>query len=361
MPEISIIVPVYNVENRIRRCVDSVLAQSFTDFELILVDDGSTDGSGDICDEYSEQDDRVRVIRQENGGVSRARNIGIKASRGKYISFVDSDDYVEPDYLAVLISGIKNVDLAICGVYYCRDGIEEKSAQKEYDDFCQRLQDSTELLAELLRDRRFNYVYSKLYSREIIIENGIFFDEDITLGEDTIFVMDYLCRIGSVYIIGKAYYNYVRYDGNTLTTKFREDSYQQYTYINDYIEKAFLNLGVLDSILLKEIDRRRLEAAAWSIDSIMQNTEISKEEKKDHLSVVLGSDSLMAAIDRNPSITTGSKYYQIVRSQSAESFIRYYYGCQRKQKMMLRFRIIVVKLFPHELIKRVKKCLRIAQ
>ena len=361
MPEISVIVPVYNVENKIRRCVDSILAQTFTDFELLLVDDGSTDGSGDICDDYSEQDDRIKTIRQDNGGVSCARNTGIKASIGKYISFIDSDDYVEPDYLMVLYQGIKIAQLSICGVYYCRDGIEEKSAQKEFNDFSLRLHDSTDLLAELLRDRRFNYVYSKLYLRKIIIDNDILFDVDITLGEDTVFVMDYLCHISSVYIIGKAYYNYIRYDGNTLTTQFREDSYKQYTYINDYIEKTFLRIGVLDSVLTKEIDKRRLDSAVWSIDSIMHNAEISKEKKKDHLSVVFGSESLMAAIDRNPDITADSRYYQIIRSQSAESFIRYYSGCQRKQRMMLRFRIIVVKLFPHELIKRVKKCLRIAQ
>ncbi|KAF3371822.1 glycosyl transferase family 2, partial [Enterococcus faecium] len=93
MCEISIIVPVYKVEKYLRKCVDSILAQTFTDFEVILVDDGSPDNSGKICDEYAEKDNRVRVIHKENGGLSSARNAGIDVARGKYLGFVDSDDY----------------------------------------------------------------------------------------------------------------------------------------------------------------------------------------------------------------------------------------------------------------------------
>ena len=92
-PEISIIVPVYNVEKYLKRCIDSILNQSFTDFELILVDDGSTDNSGEIIDEYAIKDERIKVIHKENGGLSSARNVGIEYSKGNYIAFVDSDDW----------------------------------------------------------------------------------------------------------------------------------------------------------------------------------------------------------------------------------------------------------------------------
>ena len=102
MPEISIIVPVYNTEKYLHRCIDSILAQTFTDFELILVDDGSSDNSPKICDEYAEKDKRVRVIHQENGGVSRARNIGIDNSCGTYLMFCDSDDYVDKRFCEVM-------------------------------------------------------------------------------------------------------------------------------------------------------------------------------------------------------------------------------------------------------------------
>lgn len=121
MPEISVIVPVFKVEPYLRRCVDSILAQTFTDFELILVDDGSPDNCPVICDEYAEKDDRVHVIHQENGGLSAARNAGIDwafaNSDSQWISFVDSDDWVHPEYLERLLSAAvdNHVDISICG------------------------------------------------------------------------------------------------------------------------------------------------------------------------------------------------------------------------------------------------------
>ncbi len=119
MCEISIIVPVYKVEPYLRKCVDSILAQTFTDFEVILVDDGSPDNSGKICDEYASKDSRVRVIHKENGGLSSARNAGIDVARGKYLGFVDSDDYIEKDMYELLYDNIvkEQADLSICGIY----------------------------------------------------------------------------------------------------------------------------------------------------------------------------------------------------------------------------------------------------
>ena len=119
MPKISIIVPVYNVEEYIHRCIDSILAQTFTDFELILVNDGSHDQCGKICDEYAENDSRIKVIHKKNGGLSDARNAGLEIAQGEYIGFVDSDDYIEHDMYEKLIEACKeyNSKLAMCGRY----------------------------------------------------------------------------------------------------------------------------------------------------------------------------------------------------------------------------------------------------
>lgn len=124
---ISVIVPVYKVEPYLRRCVDSILAQTYTDFELILVDDGSPDSCGAICDEYAGKDSRVRVIHQENGGLSAARNIGIDVAKGEYLTFVDSDDWVHSEYLAYLYRAIqdKNVLLSSCGFIRTNKKIED--------------------------------------------------------------------------------------------------------------------------------------------------------------------------------------------------------------------------------------------
>ena len=110
-PKISVIVPVYKVEEYLHRCIDSILSQSFTDFELILVDDGSPDNCGKICDEYAQKDSRVRVFHKPNGGVSSARNLGLDNANGEWIAFIDSDDYVDVDYLAELDSYSKMLDV----------------------------------------------------------------------------------------------------------------------------------------------------------------------------------------------------------------------------------------------------------
>ena len=121
--ELSIIVPIYNVEKYLRECVDSILNQTFTDFELILVDDGSPDGCPQICDAYAEQDNRVRVIHQKNDGLSAARNAGIEAARGNWLSFIDSDDFIAPDFLGKLYTAVKNAnaDCAICGIQLAKE------------------------------------------------------------------------------------------------------------------------------------------------------------------------------------------------------------------------------------------------
>lgn len=117
MPKISVIIPVYKVEQYLEDCIKSLLSQTFTDFEIILVDDGSPDNSGALCDKYAASDSRIKVFHKENGGVSSARNTGIKASKGEWICFVDSDDWVEPDYLEKLYKTVfeKQADVSICG------------------------------------------------------------------------------------------------------------------------------------------------------------------------------------------------------------------------------------------------------
>ena len=116
MPDVSIIVPIYNVERYLSRCIDSILSQSFIDFELILLDDGSPDRCGFICDEYAVKDDRIRVIHQENAKISATRNAGLDAAEGEWIAFIDADDWIHKDYLKILLAGaLDDTDIVICG------------------------------------------------------------------------------------------------------------------------------------------------------------------------------------------------------------------------------------------------------
>ena len=126
--KISIIIPVYNVENYIERCIDSLISQSYINLEIILVDDGSTDKSGEICDRYAVVDNRIKVIHIKNSGRGEARNIGLSQANGQYIGFVDSDDWVEKDLYKYLIENIEETkaDISICAYYECLDDIKNK-------------------------------------------------------------------------------------------------------------------------------------------------------------------------------------------------------------------------------------------
>ena len=135
---ISVIVPVYNVQDYLVRCVDSILAQTFRDFELILVDDGSTDRGGEMCDTLAGTDPRIRVIHKKNGGLSDARNVGIEVARGTYLSFIDSDDFVEPAMLEALYRRIKDADaqMADCGIFDCYENSRRPQHAMTEDYVC---------------------------------------------------------------------------------------------------------------------------------------------------------------------------------------------------------------------------------
>lgn len=215
MPEISVIVPVYNVENKIRRCIDSILAQTFTDYKLILVDDGSSDQSGVICDEYAKVDSRIKVIHQENKGASAARNRGIKEANGTYLGFVDSDDYVAEDYLCALYQTIKklNVDMAMCCYYSVSDdGSITESKHRFADGYCL---DRKGIESQLYSDIFFNKdttgyfsLWNKLFRKDLVDSYSILIDESMSFGEDMLFVMECLKHCNNIAFSDKPLYYY---------------------------------------------------------------------------------------------------------------------------------------------------------
>lgn len=222
MPEISVIVPVYKAEAYINRCVDSILNQTFEDFELILVDDGSPDKSGAICDAYAEKDSRVRVIHKPNGGVSSARNAGLQAVQGNWITFVDSDDYVSSAYLEHLYE--PEYDLAIAGhMEVTPTGHILETVR--YHPVCFRELEQA-YFQQLLDTEGKNWLFfcwGRLYSRSIIEKNELRFDINYSSGEDTIFMAMYFVLCHSIIIKDAADLYYVIHDRGTLSTTFDID------------------------------------------------------------------------------------------------------------------------------------------
>lgn len=176
-PKISVIVPVYKAEKYLHRCVDSILAQTFTDFEVLLIDDGSPDRSGDICDEYAKKDSRVRVYHKENGGVTAARRDGVAMSQGSWISFVDSDDYLVSDALALMYNIEKNVDI----VNAC---IEDKYKvwKHKIEGFLSR----DELYMSLLNGSTYASVTGCLFRKNLFTDDVFLCPKDIKIGEDVL-------------------------------------------------------------------------------------------------------------------------------------------------------------------------------
>lgn len=213
---ISIIVPVYKVEKYIRKCIESILNQTYKHFELILVDDGSPDNSGAICDEYAEMDSRVKVLHQENAGQASARNAGLEIAKGDYISFVDSDDTIETNMLEILAEmlEIHGCDIAMCGHRIVRENEETKLSVQEYKV---ELMDIEALWNEIFGSLN-NAVWNKLFKRDLL--DDIRFPLDLVHGEDLIFNLEYLikCKMGA--INRTPCYNYLKRNDSVTTSSF---------------------------------------------------------------------------------------------------------------------------------------------
>jgi glycosyltransferase involved in cell wall biosynthesis len=189
-PKISVIIPVYNVENYLCKCIDSVLQQTYSNIEIILIDDGSDDGSGIICDEYAKQDSRIVVIHQENSGLSSARNTGLDHATGDWIAFLDSDDWIQPEMYEILfhLAEDYNADISSCQTRFCRSGEAEPII---YDDNAVSIFTSEEMINELLTQQKVRFeVWNKLWKRALIgdirfkigqVSEDIYFDRVLFL------------------------------------------------------------------------------------------------------------------------------------------------------------------------------------
>ena len=207
--------PVYNVAPYLRKCLDSILAQTYIDWEAVLVDDGSTDNSGAICDQYAALDKRFVVIHKENGGVSTARNCGLKAAKGEWVTFADADDELPQDALSIMCSGISDhIDIVIAGY---KKNNELKEVTYEVTERYSDIKNQNDAILEIYNPSFYSYlgyICSKLYKNEILRKNDIKFDESILVSEDRLFLLTYLSVISgnAFFTTEPVYYYYLRND-----------------------------------------------------------------------------------------------------------------------------------------------------
>lgn len=238
-PNISVIVPVYNAEKNLHRCIDSILAQMFTDFELLLIDDGSKDSSGKICDEYAEKDSRVRVFHKENGGVSSARNMGLDNAKGEWVTFVDADDRIVDGFSFAAMSDAKE-DFIVFAYREIAGGMEY-DGKNILEGVWSSETEMKEFLSRNIEMSIMKVPWAKFYKRSLI--GNLRFDARIRVCEDILFVLNYLSHVKSCRVCKDKMYVHKDYECDEFYHKYKLDI-DQSVYILVRLMNAFECLAV---------------------------------------------------------------------------------------------------------------------
>lgn len=254
-PSLSVIVPVYNTKKYLSECLDSILAQTYHNYELILVDDGSIDGSSEICDEYAQKYEKVRVIHKENCGLLHTRKVGFYDARGEYISYIDSDDYIEPEMFDYMMDKLSkyNADIAICNMAYDTDGVREEFPCFSYGGFF----DKEKLVKEIYPYMLHSGICQKTalppslcnkIIRKDVLKNALeYADNSISFGEDALCSFPCLLDAESVYFCEDKYFYIYRQVPNSLTKAYDEKLLDKFCLLITLLDKSFATRGFDDN------------------------------------------------------------------------------------------------------------------
>ena len=263
-PTVSIIVPVYNAEKSIKRCVDSILGQEYTDFELILVNDGSTDTSGAICDAYAARDSRVHVIHKANTGVSDTRNTAINSATGKYLQFLDSDDWITSDATKLLVRTATeyNCDLVIADFYrVVGEKVSHKGSIEE-----EQVLTKEEFAAQMMKnpaDFYYGVLWNKLYRRDLIEQYSLRMDTSVSWCEDFLFNLEYLRHAEVFFALQTPIYYYVKTKGSLVSQSMSlsrtiKMKFMVFEYYNNFYKKIYDE---------KDYEKKRLSVYRFFVDA----------------------------------------------------------------------------------------------
>lgn len=251
--KVSVIIPVYNIAQYLPSCLDSILAQTFTDFELLLINDGSTDATADICNRYSRIDSRIKVYHKPNGGVSSARNFGIEVADGEWIAFIDGDDYIVPDYLESLVGASTDLDIGMvcCNLQF----INPDGSINDYP-FLEKLTCSSgDIRKGFFNDERIKTQFygpvNKIIRRAVIADLRF---RKLALGEDLLFIFELLGRMKDIVIIPLIGYQYIKRPGSATTSSFSIKKL-------DYVDAAHLIIDLASDYS----DTLTVKAKIWTL------------------------------------------------------------------------------------------------
>lgn len=304
-PKVSIIVPVYNAEKVISRCVDSILEQEYTDFELLLIDDGSTDSSGKICDKYAKEDTRVRVIHKENGGVSAARNLALEEARGTYLQFLDADDWITPNATKLFVETAEQYqcDMVIADFYRVAGERVSHKGAIEKDGVLSREEFAEEMM-ENPADFYYGVLWNKLYRRDIIETYNLRMDARISWCEDFMFNLEYIRHCEVFYALQVPIYYYVKTKGSLVSqsmniTKMIKMKLMVFEYYNDFYKQVLTE---------EEYEKKRFQVYRFLLDAaddaivlptMMPNSKKLGKERSSASQNIVARDDILGDIYRN--------------------------------------------------------------
>lgn len=259
--KVSIIIPAYNAEKCIYRCLNSVAAQDFADFEAIIINDGSKDATPAILDDFAQKDKRFKIIHRSNGGVSSARNKGLEQSLGRFVTFIDSDDFVEKNYLSALVEGFQNnkAELAVCGYFEHSRYHNKPLPLHDLQSFLPQLVISEDEFQSKLFSGVTGVLWGKLFCREIIERHHLRLNPEISLSEDMVFVLQYSNLIRRIAIIPHNLYHYDRLSESGLSSKKNGSYLKNIELTNLEIARHYKKEDV------HEIIERRLRTAVTEV------------------------------------------------------------------------------------------------
>ena len=306
--KISVIVPIYKVEDYLHRCVDSIINQTYTNLEIILVDDGSPDNCPMICDEYAKKDSRIRVVHKKNGGLSDARNAGLDIATGEYIMFIDSDDFVDTEMMGSMMRNMidDNVDMVVCNIKY----VYEDREVVKYNQ-SDRILDRYEAMEEYLKDGVVQAVaWNKLYKKSLI--NNMRYKVGKT-NEDEFFTYKIVDKTEKIYYNSRPFYNYIQRD-SSIMGKYSikrldgvEASYERLNFIKkkyptlyEKEKKTFVNLCIYSyQMILREPNLDKDKKGRKTLNNYRKKIKFNKTELKnysykDKLKIYLSKISLDA-------------------------------------------------------------------
>lgn len=301
-PKVTLIIPAYNVDRYIGRCIESLQRQTFQDFELLIVDDGSTDRTGDVADKCAERDIRIEVIHTENQGAPAARNTALDRARGEYVHFIDADDWVEPAMLENLVAEADEhqLDLLIAGFYidtYYGNADQHTSELKSQPSQIFASQDEFRTAAYRLFDTNLLYTpWNKLFRRSYLESIHARFKP--TFWDDFPFVLDVIRDIEHVGVTEKAYYHFLRLRAESETSRWRPDMYEKREEEHGWMLDLYEHWGLAGDPLSSEmVQRRYIERLVGCIENVANpNCTLSNAEKYECVRAMIGTDRAQLAV-----------------------------------------------------------------